>query len=59
MPILGVNFGSLGFLTETRIDEMDATLASVLDGTATYDERVMLRRRSGARRRHPGSPRGR
>jgi NAD+ kinase len=43
VPILGVNFGSLGFLTETRIDEMDATLASVLDGTATYDERVMLR----------------
>ena len=42
VPILGVNFGSLGFLTETRIDEMDATLASVLDGTATYDERMML-----------------
>ena len=43
VPILGVNFGSLGFLTETRIDEMDATLASVLDGTAAYDERMMLR----------------
>jgi NAD+ kinase len=42
VPILGVNFGSLGFLTETRIDEMDDTLASVLDGTATYDERMML-----------------
>jgi NAD+ kinase len=42
VPLLGVNFGSLGFLTETRIDEMDATLASVLDGTATYDERMML-----------------
>ena len=43
VPILGVNFGSLGFLTETRIDEMDATLTSVLDGTAAYDERMMLR----------------
>jgi NAD+ kinase len=43
VPILGVNFGSLGFLTETRIDEMDTTLASVLDGTAAYDERMMLR----------------
>ncbi len=42
VPILGVNFGSLGFLTETRIDELDATLAAVLDGTATYDERTML-----------------
>jgi len=42
VPILGVNFGSLGFLTETRIDELDSTLAAVLDGTATYDERTML-----------------
>jgi len=42
VPILGVNFGSLGFLTETRIDELSATLAAVLDGTATYDERMML-----------------
>jgi NAD+ kinase len=42
VPILGVNFGSLGFLTETRINEMDTALESVLDGTATYDERMML-----------------
>ena len=42
VPILGVNFGSLGFLTETRIDELDSTLAAVLGGTATYDERTML-----------------
>jgi NAD+ kinase len=42
VPILGVNFGSLGFLTETRIDELDATLAAVLAGTATYDVRAML-----------------
>jgi NAD+ kinase len=41
-PILGVNFGSLGFLTETRIDELYGTLQSVLDGTATLDERAML-----------------
>ena len=42
VPILGVNFGSLGFLTETRIDELDATLAAVVAGTATYDVRAML-----------------
>lgn len=42
IPILGVNFGSLGFLTETRIDELPATLASVLDGTAIHDHRGML-----------------
>jgi len=42
IPILGVNFGSLGFLTEARIDELYTVLESVLDGTATFDERAML-----------------
>jgi NAD+ kinase len=42
VPILGVNFGSLGFLTEIRIDEMYTSLQAVLDGTATYDVRTML-----------------
>jgi NAD+ kinase len=41
-PILGVNFGSLGFLTETRIDELYTVLESVLNGSATYDDRAML-----------------
>lgn len=41
-PILGVNFGSLGFLTETRIDELYPTLESALNGTAKSDERTML-----------------
>ena len=42
IPILGVNFGSLGFLTETRIDELYPTLEAVLSGTAKFDERAML-----------------
>lgn len=42
VPILGVNFGSLGFLTETRIDELYPSLESVLGGTAAIDERLML-----------------
>ena len=42
IPILGVNFGSLGFLTEIRIDELFPSLEAVVDGTATYDERLML-----------------
>jgi NAD+ kinase len=42
IPILGVNFGSLGFLTEIRIDELYPSLEAVIDGTATYDERLML-----------------
>jgi len=42
IPILGVNFGSLGFLTEIRIDELYPSLEAVVNGTATYDERLML-----------------
>ena len=41
-PILGVNFGSLGFLTETRIDELYTVLESALNGTAAFDDRAML-----------------
>ena len=52
IPILGVNFGSLGFLTETRIDELYPALESVLAGTATVDERAMLTA-EGFRRREP------
>lgn len=42
IPILGVNFGGLGFLTELRIDELFTALESVVNGTAMYDERLML-----------------
>jgi NAD+ kinase len=42
IPILGVNFGSLGFLTEIRIDELYPALESVMNGTATIDQRTML-----------------
>ncbi len=41
-PILGVNFGSLGFLTEIRIDELLPSLERVLDGTASVDDRAMI-----------------
>ena len=42
IPILGVNFGSLGFLTEVRVDELYSSLETVLNGTARFDERLML-----------------
>jgi NAD+ kinase len=42
IPILGVNFGSLGFLTETRIDELYTALESMIAGTAAIDARLML-----------------
>jgi NAD+ kinase len=43
IPILGVNFGSLGFLTEVRVDELYPSLQALLEGTARFDERLMLR----------------
>jgi NAD+ kinase len=43
VPIVGVNFGSLGFLTEITLPEMYEALESVLAGTAQIEERMMLR----------------
>lgn len=46
IPILGVNFGSLGFLTEITLPELYPSLQSVLDGSAQIEERMMLRSRT-------------
>ncbi len=42
VPILAVNFGSLGFLTEITLEEMFATLESVLAGKATTQALMMI-----------------
>ncbi|MEO5742200.1 MAG: NAD(+)/NADH kinase [Vicinamibacterales bacterium] len=42
IPILGVNFGSLGFLTEVTLPELFTALESAVNGTAQIDERMML-----------------
>ncbi|MEZ5287888.1 MAG: NAD(+)/NADH kinase [Vicinamibacterales bacterium] len=47
IPILGVNFGSLGFLTEITRPELFASLEAVVSGRATHDERMMLRAEFG------------
>jgi NAD+ kinase len=46
IPILGVNFGSLGFLTEITLPELYPSLESVLRGSAQIEERMMLRSRT-------------
>jgi NAD+ kinase len=43
VPILGVNFGSLGFLTEVTLAELYPALESAVLGTARIEERIMLR----------------
>ncbi len=43
IPILGVNFGTLGFLTEISAAELLPSLAAALDGTAVLESRMMLR----------------
>ena len=45
-PILGVNFGSLGFLTEITLPELYQALESALEGRATVEERGMLTART-------------
>jgi NAD+ kinase len=42
VPILGVNFGSLGFLTEITLPELYPALEATLNGSAAIEPRTML-----------------
>ena len=42
VPILGINYGSLGYLTDFRIEEMTDALENILQGDYEIDSRVML-----------------
>jgi NAD+ kinase len=41
-PILGINLGSLGFLTQAATDEACTSIECVLDGQCTVDQRITL-----------------
>jgi NAD+ kinase len=43
VPILGVNFGSLGFLTEATLPELYPSLEAAVSGRARVEERLLLR----------------
>ena len=46
VPILGVNYGSLGFLTEITLPELYDALGATLAGRATIESRAMLASRT-------------
>jgi len=43
IPILGINFGSLGFLTEVTLPELYPSLEAAIDGTADIDARMTMK----------------
>lgn len=42
IPILGINMGSLGFLTETRLEDLYKTVIATIQGKMEFKPRTML-----------------
>ncbi|QJA06389.1 NAD(+)/NADH kinase [Thermosulfurimonas marina] len=47
VPILGINFGKLGFLTEVSLEEVELALERLLEGEFRTEARLMLEVRYG------------
>jgi NAD+ kinase len=45
IPVVGINLGNLGFLTEVAADEMYQALQAILEGKVRIEQRMMLRAR--------------
>ena len=43
IPILGVNLGKLGFLSEIKLGEIDSAISKVVSGKYELDERMMIK----------------
>jgi NAD+ kinase len=43
IPILGVNLGKIGFLSEIRPKEISSAISRILSGSYRFDERMMLK----------------
>ena len=42
VPVVGVNYGSLGYLTEVRVEEIIPALEAILEGNYRLERRMML-----------------
>lgn len=42
IPILGINMGTLGYLTEVEVDRVEEALNQILDGNYMTEDRMML-----------------
>ena len=42
LPIMGINLGTLGFLTEIEKNEIDETIRHIVEGKYTVENRIML-----------------
>jgi len=43
IPLIGINLGSLGFLTEVKLEEIYSTLDTIFAGNCIIDKRMMLK----------------